>query len=170
MAPEVFDDAIGPELVAGLERAVLTRAEPGRPYPGGANRGGWKSGVDLFSWPDPSVGLLRSIVAAHLALFGGFAIGNAWAVVNRNGSWHGRHRHGVPIMGILFVASGDPSVPTVFETGPSVATHAVLVAERVEVMPEPGRLVLCGDLYHYVPVYRGVSPRIAIAFDGKIGA
>ena len=61
-------------------------------------------------------------------------------------------------MGILFVTSGDPPVPTVFETGP---------ASRVEVEPKAGRLVLCGDLFHFVPVYPGTAPRIVIAFDGR---
>jgi hypothetical protein len=154
--PEIFDGAIDNETIVGLERAILGRAEPGRPYPGGANRGGWKSGVDLLSWPEPAIGKLRGVICGMLDRRG-FSVGGAWSVVNKNGSWHGRHRHGTPIMGIAFVTSGDPRVPTVFEVG-----H-----RYVEVEPIPGRIVLCGDLYHYVPVYHGGMPRIAVAFDGR---
>jgi hypothetical protein len=157
MLPEVHDGIIGPSIIGQLKDAVMARAEPGRPYPGGANRGGWKSGVDLFSWPDAAVRALYDIIGAVLSR-DGYRVGNAWAVVNRNGSYHGRHRHGVPLMGLVFVASGNPAVPTVFEIGK---------AEVVEIEPRPGRLVICGDLYHHVPVYVGSTPRIAIAFDAR---
>ena len=157
--PEVYDDAIEPELAAELEAVILARAEPGKPYPGGANRGGWKSGVDLFAWPEPPFQILRARIAAMLEAAGGFAPGNAWTVVNRNGSWHGRHRHGVPLMGILFITSGHPAVPTIFECN----------GGEIEIDPRPGRLVLCGDMFHRVPIYSGSAPRIVIAFDARIG-
>jgi hypothetical protein len=155
--PEIIDGAIEEDTLAGVGAAILARAKPGTPYPGGANRGGWKSSVDLWAWPEIAVQWLRMRIQT-LLIERGFVPGNAWAVVNRNGSWHGRHRHGVPIMGIAFIASGDPPIPTVFEVG---AGH------NVEVPPVPGRIVLCGDLYHHVPVYNGSTPRIVVAFDGK---
>jgi hypothetical protein len=158
MPPEIFDDAIEPELVLELKDAILDRAKPGVPYPGGANRGGWKSSVDLFDWPERGFQRLRGKLAAVLDAAGGFALGNAWAIVNKAGSYHGRHRHGVPLMGILFVAPGDPAVPTIYEHG----------AQIIEVAPAAGRLVLAGDLMHSVPPYYGKSPRIVIAFDSKL--
>lgn len=158
--PEVINGAVDADTLGQLEAGILVRAKPGTPYPGGANRGGWKSSVDLLSWPGVAFERLRDLIRRLLA-DRGYEPRSAWAVVNRNGSYHGRHRHGVPIMGILFVASGDPMVPTVFEIG----------AGRTEVDPIPGRIVLCGDLWHYVPTYRGQSPRIVVAFDGKaVGA
>lgn len=160
MLPEVHDDAIELDTLAEVEAAILARAQPGRPYPGGANRGGWKSSVDLLRWPGVAIGAL-SIAIEMLLAERGFALGNAWAVVNRDGSYHGRHRHGTPVMGIAFIASGDPMVPTVFEVPPG---------GEVRVDPIPGRVVLCGDLYHSVPVYGGSTPRIVVAFDGKVAA
>jgi len=160
MAPEIFDHALSIDVLDDLEVAVLSRAQPGRPYPGGANRGGWKSGTDLLSWPEPAIGTLKHKIAALLDICGGYKVGSSWAVVNKNGSYHGRHRHGAPIMGILFVASGDPMVPTIFEVD----------GRPIEIEPVRGRLVLSGDLYHWVGVYSGSSPRIAIAFDAKLGA
>lgn len=157
MLPEIHDDVLLGDELDDLEDAILMRAKPGAPYPGGANRGGWKSTVDLLSWP----GLIFSKVKLVLALLLAdkrYEPRSAWAVVNRNGSYHGRHRHGVPIMGILFVTSGDPPVPTVFET-----EHGA----NIEVFPKPGRVVLCSDLYHWVPRYSGELPRIVVAFDGK---
>ena len=68
--PEIFDDAIAPELCPSFEASILARAQPGRPYPGGANRGGWKSGVDLFSWPDRAIQIVRGRVAALLSIVG----------------------------------------------------------------------------------------------------
>jgi len=156
--PEVYDDAIEPELATELEAAILARAEPGRPYPGGANRGGWKSSIDLFSWPEAPFQTLRQRISMVLEVAGGFSIGGAWAVVNRDGSWHGRHRHGVPLMGILFVAPGDPPVPTIFECN----------GGEIPIDPARGRLVLAGDLYHRVPVYSGHAPRVVVAFDARI--
>jgi hypothetical protein len=154
LAPVIFDE-IALDLVPALRSVVLTCAGPGTPYPGGANRGGWKSRVDFLTWKAP---VLAQFAERITGLLDGQVIGPSWAVVNKNGSSHGRHRHGRATSGIYYVTEGDPIVPTIFEVG----------TRRLSIEPRVGRLVLFGDLFHSVPVYPGTEPRITIAFDVKM--
>lgn len=153
--PPVIFDEIALDLVPALRAVIAACARPGTPYPGGANRGGWKSRVDFLDWNAP---VLRDFKTRIENLLEGQAIGSSWAIVNRDGSHHGRHRHGARTSGIYYVSTGDPAVPTMFEVGEL----------EVEVPPKVGRLVLFGDLFHRVPIYGGTEPRIVIAFDVKM--
>jgi hypothetical protein len=155
-SPPVVHDEIALDLVDALRTVVLACAGPGAPYPGGANRGGWKSRTDFLNWQAPVLAQFKERITGVLD---GQAIGSSWAIVNKAGSWHGRHRHGAPTSGLYYVTEGDPKVPTIFEQTD---------APDLMVEPRVGRLVLFGNLFHYVPKYDGQEPRITIAFDVRM--
>lgn len=157
--PPIIHDEIALDLVDSLRAIILACAGPPTPYPGGANRGGWKSRTDFLRWNAPALEVFRARIEGALD---GNQIGSSWCVVNKAGSHHGRHRHGAPISGVYYVTCGDPLVPTIFELG----AHGI--AAEIAIEPRVGRLVLFGDLFHRVPVYAGTEPRITIAFDVKM--
>ena len=87
--PIVFDD-VRPELCPALEQVILDRMQNDRGRRiGSLNIGGWKSGEDLFSWPDEVVQELRQTITEAV----GAPMPVAWAMVNRAGSQHPRHQH-----------------------------------------------------------------------------
>jgi len=153
--PLVFDE-VRPELCVALERVILDRMQRDRGRrTGSINVGGWKSGEDLFLWPDSAVQELRQemvTVMGSRSLVG-------WAMVNRGGSHHPRHQHRIArLTGIYYVTPGDPAsiTPTVFECADG----------ELGVDPHPGRLAIFGgEMWHRLPVYPGDLPRITIAFD-----
>jgi hypothetical protein len=172
--PIVYD-GVHADLCPALRDAVLARvtaigsshtAPRGRPSPSqrglaysfpSLNEGGWKSGEDLFAWPDPAVQDLRSALACEYLGAATRPIG--WAMVNRLGSRHPGHHHGASVLsGVYYVDPGEgSSAPTIF-----VATDG----QEIQVEPVAGRLALFpGDLWHRVPTYAGHAPRITIAFD-----
>ncbi len=163
--PAVFDD-VRPELCAALEQVILDRMQNDRRRKTGSlNVGGWKSGEDFFSWPDPSVQELRQTIVDLV----GAKAPVAWAMVNRAGSHHPRHQHRIAsLSGVYYVSAGsaDAITPTVFEC--PCDSQPVRASDRykLEVEPHPGRLVVCrGETWHSLPVYAGDLPRITIAFD-----
>lgn len=166
--PVIFD-GVRPELCAALAEVILGRMQVDRGRKiGSINVGGWKSGEDLFSWPDAPVQELRQ---ALIGAVGGRSVGGrswvGWAMVNRAGSQHPRHQHRVAILtGIYYVAAGNAVVtPTVFEC-PCDPLLRGSDRYELEVDPHPGRLVVCrGETWHWVPSYSGDEPRITIAFD-----
>lgn len=162
--PVIFD-GIRPEICPLLERVILDRMQNSHGRRAASiNVGGWKSGEDFFTWPDPVVQELRQAVAAEM----GTSQLVGWAMVNRGGSHHPRHQHrGAILTGIYYVTSGseDAITPTVFEC-PSGDGCFDGKRYALEVEPHPGRLVICrGETWHFVPVYPGDMPRITIAFD-----
>jgi hypothetical protein len=153
--PVVHED-VRVDLASDLRDAVMTRARPRAHSAPSLNVGGWKSSEGFFAWGDAAVVALheaiRSILERPLEVAG-------WAMVNRRGSHHPRHRHiGSIVSGIYYVDPGElQSSPTTFELGDG---------SEVAVDPRPGRLVLFpGDLWHRVDPYAGERARITIAFD-----
>lgn len=150
----VVSDGIRPDLADDLCVAILQRAErmPSCPT---LNRGGWRSD-EIFRWPEPAVSELRRAIERVVRVSPRGLTG--WAMVNRRGDSHPRHRHQTAIVsGIYVVHPGSgPPTPTLFEIGNT----------EVAVAPAPGRLSLFpGDLWHRVPEVFGDGPRVTIAFD-----
>jgi hypothetical protein len=148
-------DGVATGLLTELRDAILSRATGTSSSPS-LNEGGWKSDDKLLSWELPCARRLREALLAHTG--GGDPVG--WAMVNRRGSRHRRHRHdGSVVSGVYYVDAGDDaaSCPTVFELADG---------RQIAVEPDPGRLVLFpGDMEHWVPEYRGDRPRVTVAFD-----
>lgn len=126
------------------------------------NVGAWKSNIDLLVRRDngrlhDAQTFLREIAVPYF----GKSTPIAWAMINRRGSFHRRHSHG--LLGkcvVFYVTSGDPPIPTIFE----VPTDGRIVEHAVS--PTPGSLALFnGKLHHYVPVYNGDEPRITVAME-----
>jgi hypothetical protein len=140
-----------------LYDAILLRAqyEPSHPS---YNRGGWRSDEDLLMWPVPAIGQLHDRVRAAFDEIANTSRKKwqAWAIVNRNGSHHERHKHSGDWTGIYYVTSG--SGDTVFE-----------FPDRIErVTPEVGLLVISpSKVPHYVEPCFGGSPRVTIAFEAR---
>lgn len=150
--PLVFD-GVAPHLCAALSTIILDRAAKTRVSAGSRNVGGWKSTEHFFTWPDQAVQQLRH---ALIGILGAVPVG--WAMINRRGSFHGRHQHRIAsVSGVYYVDPGeDPSSPTVCETP----------GGEIAIEPHPGRLVVfSGMTWHSVPRYDGEKPRITIAFD-----
>jgi len=168
MQPVVLD-GVRPELCARLEQVILDYMQRDRgKRTGSLNVGGWKSGEDVFFWPDPAVQELRATIMEAV----GSKSAVAWAMVNRAGSHHPRHQHRVAILsGVYYVAAGEPDAsggftPTVFECPCDSRPTRPEDQFKLEVEPHPGRLVICrGETWHFLPKYMGDSPRVTIAFD-----
>lgn len=147
-------EGVAVDLVDDLRELILSRARTTPSYPSN-NRGGWRSEDKLLSWDVPCVRALREALRGQVG--GGEPIG--WAIVNRRGSRHLKHRHGSIVSGVLYIDAGDDAAasPTIFELadGRQVAVEAIL-----------GRLVMFpGDMKHWVAEYQGERPRITVAFD-----
>lgn len=147
-------DGFMPELMPDLLSIILDASRRDSTFPS-LNLGGWKSSDDFLQWGFPAVQLLRQglrdVLDGHLP--------SGWAMVNRAGSHHPRHRHQTSaISGVVYVDPGDESSsPTVFEVDGGRSVHVV---------PSPGRLVIFpGGMWHSVPRYDGEDPRVTIAFD-----
>ena len=163
--PVVFDD-VRPDLCVPLEELILARMQRDRGRGAGSlNVGGWKSGEDFFSWPDPAVQALRETVVELV----GARSPVAWAMVNRAGSHHPRHQHRIATLsGVYYVSAGsaDALTPTVFECPCDGRPASASDRFELEVEPHPGRLVVCrGTTWHRLPPYAGELPRVTIAFD-----
>ncbi len=156
----VIDD-VDTDLLPFLRSAILAREASGEPSHGSNNVGGWKSGIDFFDSPTSSpIRRLRDSITACAVVAGITPMNHtalAWAMINRDGSFHKRHTHGLGYtVGVYYVAAGDPPTPTIFE----------MPRGEQEVLPVPGRLVLFwGGIFHRVPIYLGTEPRISIAFE-----
>ncbi|MGH7177178.1 MAG: hypothetical protein ACREJC_07355 [Tepidisphaeraceae bacterium] len=140
-----------------LYDAILLRAQCEPSYPS-HNRGGWRSDEELLTWPVPAIEHLRDLVRSAFD-----EITNtrrkkwrAWAIVNRDGSYHGRHKHSGEWTGIYYVTSG--SSETVFE-----------FPDRIErVTPEAGLLVISpSSVTHFVETCSDSAPRVTIAFEAR---
>lgn len=149
----IVSDGVLPALCPQLAEVILERSRRTRSL-ASLNVGGWKSGEDVFAWPDAAVQELRQ----HVVEATGCPRPVAWAMVNRAGSHHPRHQHRAAIVtGVYYVAPGDPVTPTIFERPDRT---------ELEVSPAPGRLAIFrGETWHRVPPYAGDAPRITIAFD-----
>lgn len=162
----IIDD-VCPEALPGL-RSIILELEGRAPSVGSNNVGGWKSATNFLDLPHVSVALLRGVLEAsflpHIGALGHSLVG--WAMVNRPGSYHKRHTHGLRYQcGVYYVTAGDSPTPTIFETPvESQRDHETAVA------PNPGRLALFpGSMPHHVPIYGAIyggnEPRISIAFE-----
>lgn len=163
-AQPIVVDGFRLDLVDGLRGATLARHATRRSTPT-LNVGGWRSD-DLASWGEPCAAELVE------AIYGRVAFGEivTWAMVNRLGSHHPRHRHdGAVVSGIYYLDPGeDPSSPTVFELG--ARGRAGIKPKRgmpeVAVDAVAGRLVLFpGDMWHGTRPYAGDRPRVTVTFD-----
>lgn len=139
------------------------------------NRGGWKSSPGFLDQVPAARVLLATLQAQYLAP--GVRI-EGWAMVNRFGSRHERHQHRmVPLAGVYYATTGDPTVPTIFEMSGGPPEGALPKGVRcipkkkgyeMEIDPIVGRVVLmAGDVWHRVPRYEGENPRVTVAFDVK---
>lgn len=152
----VIHDQVRPDLATGALVAILARARTGQRSAPTLSLGAWKSGEDLFGWRDPCPAELYRVLSRE---FLGGAIPTGWAMVNRDGSSHPRHRHdGATVSGVYYVQPGsNPAAPTIFE----LANGDEMVVE-----PRFARLVLFpSELWHRVPAVPGGTPRVTIAFD-----
>lgn len=160
--PIVFDD-VCLDLVDDLATEILMRSRRERSI-GSKNVGGWKSAESFL---DAGPGALFRARIARDFLAGHAPVG--WAMVNRAGSEHLRHAHGLArVSGCFYVRAGDPLVPTIFERVPRpLPGDASIVRDgEIAVLPKAGRLVLFpGEMNHRVPRYDGQAPRITIAVD-----
>lgn len=150
----IVADGFMTELMPDLLSIVLDASGRDATFPS-LNLGGWKSSDDFFQWRFSAVQLLRQglsdVLDGHDP--------SGWAMVNRAGSHHPRHRHQTSaISGVVYVDPGEEeSSPTVFEVDDGRIVHVV---------PAPGRLVIFpGGMWHSVPRYDGEAPRVTIAFD-----
>lgn len=169
MAIEIHD-GVRPDLCGEIARLVL-ESSTRTASKGSNNSGGWKSADTFLSWNFPAVNLIACELAARLT--GGEVHKlTAWAMVNRNGSLHKRHRHGERYrVGVYYVAAGDPPVPTLFDIEKyrvGTLQGSGEIVRRESVLPIPGRLVVFpGNMWHEVPRYDGSEPRITIAFEAR---
>lgn len=148
---------------AGLHADLLAevyRREASTPSHPTHNRGGWRSGTDVLTWPVSGIELfaahLRARVAAlpHSWMLPPLRTWRAWAVVNRAGSFHGRHIHPqATVAGVYYLTDGGAA--TVFELAPVAC-----------VVPEAGGLVLFAPrTWHRTEPHTDAAPRVTIAFD-----
>jgi hypothetical protein len=148
-----------------LRSEILQRSVQGPSHPS-HNQGGWRSREDALDWPLPEIALLREHIetavadvqtATGMRLRQPFKF-RAWAIVNRDGSYHGRHVHGMSIWSGIFYLDGDAtSARTIFETTP-----------EVRITPVPGLMVIFPSMtWHSVEPHHGHEPRVTIAFDAQ---
>jgi hypothetical protein len=157
-------DQVCPALLPALHDEIIAHSHG--PSYGSKNVGGWKSTEDLFVWQDaPALRELGRVLCHDVPEIAELVLGPphgralpmvGWAMVNRNGSFHRRHCHGGKLVGVYYVTSGDPAVPTIIETP----------GGDMMVQPTPGRLAIFPPAFwHSVPVYEGQAPRITIAIE-----
>ena len=178
-------------LNAGLERAILSRAQQGE-----ANRisniGGWQSLPDLMDWPEPDIKALsqeldysiQQISALPSILQRGAPRPNrvkysayGWANVNRPGDYNMFHVHPNNHWSVVYyVATGtlDPDTPMngriELRDPRSAATFARIpgftCGQPLLIRPEPGMmLVFPAWIAHGVHPFYGHGRRISIAFN-----
>jgi hypothetical protein len=145
------------EINAALAAEILDRSERAPSHPS-HNQGGWRSGDDLLDWPlvveIGLVGFVRS--GLWVALDDRPTITKAWAVVNRRGSYHGRHRHTARWSAIYYVTTGGAS--TIFESSDG----------EFKIEPVAGLLTIFpSELWHRTEPHFEDAPRITIAFDAS---
>ena len=185
VARYVWPDS-GP-LNAGLRRVVLAREQAGGGDPKNVI-GGWSSGKDLLSWPEPAVAELRErLRRAAEALLAVVLVDRppsvrlqmeAWANVSRDGHYHGIHSHpNSAWSGVYYVGVGDPAVPSDPCNGQiefvdpragadSVSYYGSPFTLRARISPEPGMILMFPSwLKHMVHVFRGRGERISVAFN-----
>ena len=163
-ARPVVIDHFRVDLLDPLREAAIARYKTRRSTPT-LNVGGWRSD-DLAFWGEACATALIEAIYSRVA-FGEIV---TWAMVNRLGSHHPRHRHdGAIVSGIYYLDPGeDPSSPTVFELGARGRDGAKPKrgAPEMAVDATAGRLVLFpGDMWHGTRPYAGDRPRITVTFD-----
>ncbi|WP_439816713.1 2OG-Fe(II) oxygenase family protein [Zavarzinia sp. CC-PAN008] len=181
-------------LNAALRKVILAReaARPDLSARGRARRsnlGGWRSDADLWTWPEPEVAPLRSLIGqatghvlglangmqpARLRLDGTFS---AWVNVNRDGSYNAPHSHaGAAWSGVYYVSTGAPegdwplNGAISFQDPRGAATGALSTGfdfgEPQTIQPEAGMvLVFPSWLTHWVHPFHGTGERISVAFN-----
>ncbi len=163
-AQPIVIDGFRVDLIDSLRDAAIARHETRRSTPT-LNVGGWRSD-DLASWGEPCATDLVDAIYGRVA----FSEIVTWAMVNRLGSHHPRHRHDSAVVsGIYYLDPGeDPSSPTVFELGARgrAGTKPKRGAPEVAIDAIAGRLVLFpSDMWHGTRPYAGERPRITVTFD-----
>lgn len=149
-----------PSILMDLRDQILARESRAPSYPSN-NVGGWRTPEDMFVKPSQAAAHLqeRARRAVEDAAPGVKLELRAWAVVNRQGTFHRRHAHGSGAVwsGIYYVdPGGEPSARTCFE----LPTGTVYVA------PVAGLMVLFpSNVWHSVEPHQGSGARITIAFD-----
>lgn len=149
-----------PSLLVELRDEILRREQRAPSYPS-QNVGGWRTPEDVFVRPSQAAERLheRARQAIEDAAPGAKLELRAWAVVNRQGSYHRRHVHGNGAVwsGIYYVdPGGEPSAATCFE----------LKGGEVHIAPVAGLMIVFpAHVWHSVEPHRGDGPRITVAFD-----
>jgi len=186
-----------PALNAALRRAILARAGATEGVER-SNRGGWQSADDFWAWSGPAgeallqaaMGLVNGVTGLRGA-DGAPRPGrpawrcNAWA--NINGQGHANHPHHHPgafWSGVYWVDAGDGPeeggelelhdprgiLPGFFAPQLRMAIPGCLSAGLTDyVAPETGTMILFPAwLVHAVREYRGIRPRISVAFNFSV--
>ena len=153
-----------------------------------SNVGGWHSRPDLAMRPESCFRTLIQHIVAHvrtsvdnLALANGHGMPpmhmsvNAWAMVMRNGDYTIPHDHADAHWSTVYypdagdadeVAHPDSGLLALVDPrhGGRPMPGLDLVGSTFTARPATGRLlVFPGWLYHYVNVYRGQRPRVAVS-------
>lgn len=161
-------DSIRLDLIEDLKSCILELARH-QASVGGNNVGGWKSDDAILERKLAPLDALAETLRKDL-FAREIGVLAAWAMINCNGSYHKRHRHGDRYkVGVYYVSAGNPAVPTIFdieELRPGTRQGSGLVLRRQSVDPVPGRLVVIpGNMWHEVRRYDGEEPRITIPFE-----
>lgn len=105
---------------AELQQTILARADRGDGMRR-SNIGGWQSGTDLMTWPDPAVAMFRDCLmkvvpdllklslteAARQRKYDLSVV--AWANVLRDGGYHAAHDHPRSHWsGVYYISAGQP--------------------------------------------------------------
>ena len=145
------------EINEALAAEILRRSER-EPTNPSHNRGGWRSADDVLHWPLVKTTKLVDFVHAGIAavLDNPPNIFNAWAIVNRRGSYHGRHRHTARWSAVYYVTTGGAR--TIFESSDGES----------RIKPVMGLLaVFSSEIWHSTEPHLEDAPRITIAFDAS---
>lgn len=179
------------ELNQRLAARILERESEGEGVVR-SNVGGWHSSNDFLRWEGPEPGELFRHIAVAVKDYAAFERkveaaaldmtihAEAWANVARAGHYAKPHVHpNSNVSGVYYVAAGNSPVgdpnsgvlelmdprqrPGMFET------EGTLAFDAYRVTPQSGILLLFPSWqYHYVHPYRGVEPRISVAFNVTI--
>jgi hypothetical protein len=128
----------------------------------------WKQ-HNVLVWDYPECAALRRTIADCVRVYAGeFKLARVpsyiqcWCNVLRAGDKFECHDHGAPISGVYYpdgMRSEEEHGLTCYEVDGAPD-------EWMEVTPKRGMLNLFqGDLSHFVTEYKGVKPRISVAFD-----
>lgn len=155
-----FELADGPERTQ-LRDELIQRSQQQPSYPS-HNRGGWRSGPDLFTWAFEPARWLQTQVVERLREIG-FETHEivGWGVVNQKGAHHLRHCHSTMYRwsGVYYLDTG--STATVFEISQDPN-------QIVRVCPQVNHMVVFPvTAWHSVEPCTDAGYRVTVAFDAR---